>query len=147
MLIFKNCEFAKYFCSLTCHEDNGCQDDPEVEVVIRRLLEGAGLDSVGEEAEAGAEPEEQREASEQILAELDPLRGLGGRGQSVGAIPLLTGQSEQMRNINEACQLFRTQSHGGFDDDWNLSRSLIMSMRGYILQLACGEIICLMFTL
>ena len=93
MLIFKNSEFAKYFFVLTCHEDNGCQDDPEVEVVIWRLLEGAGLDSVGEEAEDGAKPEQQREASEQILAELDPLRGLGWRGQSVGSVPLLTGQS------------------------------------------------------
>ena len=81
---------SKYFCSLTCHKDNGCQDYSEVEVVIRGLLEGAGLDAVGEEAEDGPEPEKQREASEQILTELDPLWGLGRRGEPVGAIPLLT---------------------------------------------------------
>ena len=83
---------SKYFCSLTCHKDNGCQDDPEVEVIIWRLLEGAGLDSVGEEAEDGAEPEQQREAAEQVLAELHPLGRLGRRRQSVGAISLLAGR-------------------------------------------------------
>ena len=74
---------------VTRDEDDCCEDDAEVEVVVRRLLEGAGLDAVREEAEDGAEPEQQREPAEQVLAELDPLGRLGRRRQSVGAISLL----------------------------------------------------------
>ena len=77
---------------LTRHQNDGCQDDAQVEIVIRRLLECAGLDAVGEEAEDGAQPEQQREPTEQILTELDPFRSLGRGGQSVGAVPLLSIQ-------------------------------------------------------
>ena len=70
-----------------------------------------------------------------------PGSGVAGSVCWVRPSPNETIIDQMMRNINEACQLFSTQSHGGFDDDWNLSRSLIISKRGHILQLACGEII------
>ena len=72
-------------------EDHGREDDTKVEVVIWRLLKGRSLNAVGEEAKDGSEPEEESEATKEILAELDPLRGLGRGSQSVGSISLLVG--------------------------------------------------------
>ena len=72
------------------NDDHG-EDDAEVQVVIRRLLQRGGLDGVGEEAEEGAQPEQHGNAAKQRLEELDPLRGGGGRGEAVEPIPLLVG--------------------------------------------------------
>jgi len=55
-------------------------------VVAGRVLGGAGLDGVGDEAEHGADPQQQREAAEQLLAELDPLGRRLGRTQLVGSV-------------------------------------------------------------
>lgn len=49
-------------------------------IVIGRLVLCGHLDGVGQEAEDGTDPEQDGEATEQLTAELDPLRGGGGRG-------------------------------------------------------------------
>ena len=57
-------------------------------VVTRGILIGRGLDRVGHEAQNGANPQQDGESSEQLLAELDPLRGSFGWTQLVGTISL-----------------------------------------------------------
>ena len=71
--------------------DDSGQDDTKVQVVIWGLLVGGGLDTVGEEAEDGSQPQETGEPGEEILTELDPFWRGGGRGQLVQAILLNTG--------------------------------------------------------
>ena len=73
-------------------DDHGGEDDPQVEVVIGRLLLRQCLDGVGHEAEDRPDPQEEGESAKQVLAELDPLGRLGRRRQSVGAISLLPGR-------------------------------------------------------
>ena len=68
--------------------DNGGEHNPEVEVVIWRLLKVGGLNCVGHKAEDGTHPQEHGEPGEEVLAELDPLRGGGRRGERVGPILL-----------------------------------------------------------
>lgn len=63
----------------------------EVQVVVRRLLEGGCLDRVGQEAEDGAQPQEHGEPAKEVLAKLDPFRRRRGRRQLVGAVPVLVG--------------------------------------------------------
>lgn len=55
-------------------------------VVSRRLVLRGGLDGVGQETEDGSDPQQDGEASEELSAEFDPLRGGGGWGESVGTI-------------------------------------------------------------
>ena len=57
-------------------------------VIIWRLLEGSRLNGVGDEAEDGTDPEQHREAVEEVLAELDPLGDLLGRRERVRAVPV-----------------------------------------------------------
>lgn len=56
-------------------------------IVIWCLVLCGHLNAVGQEAEDGTDPEQDGEAAEQLAAELDPLRGGGGRGQCVGTVP------------------------------------------------------------
>lgn len=56
-------------------------------VVVDRLVLDGHLDAVGQEAEDGADPEQDGESAEQLTTELDPLRGGGWRGQGVGSVP------------------------------------------------------------
>ena len=52
---------------------------PATHVIARWVLIGGGLDGVGHEAQDGSDPQQQGEAHEQLLTELDPLGGgLGG---------------------------------------------------------------------
>lgn len=69
-------------------DDHGGQHDAQVQVVHVRVLDGGRLEAVGEEAEDGSDPEEGGEASEQVLAELDPLGGGLGRGEGVWSVQL-----------------------------------------------------------
>ena len=57
-------------------------------IIARWILECSGLDGVGDEAEDGADPEQQREAAEQLLTELHPLGRRLGRRQLIGAVAL-----------------------------------------------------------
>lgn len=68
-------------------------------IVIGCLVLCGHLDSVGQEAEDGTDPEQDGEAAEQLPAELDPLRGGGGRGQGVGTVP---GQNLNSSGIGKA---------------------------------------------
>ncbi len=68
-----------------CKEGNGVVS---THVVIWGLLEGTGLDGVGHETEDGTDPQEEGETSEEVLAELDPFRDGGRRGQGVRAVTL-----------------------------------------------------------
>ena len=55
--------------------------------VVAGWIFGRGrLDRVGDEAEYGADPQQQREAAEQLLAELYPLRSRFRRTQLVGSV-------------------------------------------------------------
>ncbi len=56
-------------------------------IVSGRLVLRGGLDGVGQEAEEGSGPQQDGESSEELSAEFDPLRGGGGRGESVGTVP------------------------------------------------------------
>ncbi|KAG7236634.1 hypothetical protein INR49_000758 [Caranx melampygus] len=55
----------------------------------------------GQEAENGTDPEQDGEAAEQLTAELDPLRGGGGRSQSVWTIP---GQNLDCSGVGQALE-------------------------------------------
>ena len=55
-------------------------------VVARRVVLCARLDAVGQEAEDGPNPQQDREAPEELAAELDPLRGGRRRCERVGPI-------------------------------------------------------------
>ena len=68
------------------NNDHGGQHNTEVQVVHVGMVDGGRLEAVGEEAEDGSDPEEGGEAAEQVLAELDPLRGGLGRGEGVGTV-------------------------------------------------------------
>lgn len=56
-------------------------------IVAGGLVLRGSLDGVGQEAEDGADPQKDGEATEELAAELDPLRGGWGRGEGVGAVP------------------------------------------------------------
>lgn len=60
---------------------------PSTHVIPDGLVFRGSLDGVGQEAEDGAEPQQDGEATEQLATEFDPLRGGGGRSQGVGAVP------------------------------------------------------------
>ncbi len=68
-------------------------------IVIGRLVLCGHLDGVGQEAEDGTNPEQDGEAAEQLTAELDPLRGGGGRSQSVWTVP---GQNLHSSGVGQA---------------------------------------------
>ncbi len=57
-------------------------------IVFERILAGGDVDTVGDEAENGADPEQHREAAEQILAELHPLGHFLRRTERVRTVPL-----------------------------------------------------------
>ncbi len=76
-------------------------------IVIGCLILRGHLDAVGQEAEDGTDPEQDGEATEQLTAELDPLRGGGGRGQGVQTIP---GQNLPSSGIG---QTLRENNFGG----------------------------------
>lgn len=56
-------------------------------VIASGLVLRGRLDGVGQEAEDGADPQQDGEAAEQLPTKLAPLWGGGGRGQGVGAVP------------------------------------------------------------
>lgn len=56
-------------------------------VVPRRIVLGARLDAVGQEAEDGPDPQEDGEAPEELAAELHPLWGGGRRRERVRPVP------------------------------------------------------------
>lgn len=68
-------------------------------IVIGRLILHGHLDAERQEAEDGTDPEQDREAAEQLTAELDPLRGGGGRSQGVWTIP---GQNLHSSGVGQA---------------------------------------------
>ena len=45
------------------------------------------LDGISQEAEDGANPQQDGESTKQLATELDPLWGCGRRGEGIGAIP------------------------------------------------------------
>lgn len=56
-------------------------------VISSRLVLCRSLDGVGQEAEDGADPQQNGETTKQLTTELDPLWGGRGWGQGVQAIP------------------------------------------------------------
>lgn len=55
-------------------------------IVLGGVLVSRGFDTVGDETEDSADPEEEGEAPKQQPAELDPLWGRLRRGQHVGTV-------------------------------------------------------------
>lgn len=45
------------------------------------------LDGISQEAEDGADPQQDGESTKQLATKLDPLWGCGRRGEGIGAIP------------------------------------------------------------
>lgn len=76
-------------CVINMHRvyRNVCVSPAVSHIVIGRLVLGGHLDPVGQEAEDGAGPKQDGEATEQLATELDPLWCGGGRGERVGPIP------------------------------------------------------------
>lgn len=72
----------------TGHDDDGGKYNTQVKIVVGRLIAGTRLDGVGDEAQDGADPQQQRKATKEIFTELDPFRSLFGRRQRVRAIAL-----------------------------------------------------------
>lgn len=56
-------------------------------IVSCRIVLSGCLDGVGQEAEDGADPQQDGESTKQLATELDPLRGGGRRGESIGTVP------------------------------------------------------------
>lgn len=56
-------------------------------IVACWVVLGGCLDGVSQEAEDGTDPQQDGEATKQLAAKLDPLRGRGRRGESIGTIP------------------------------------------------------------
>lgn len=56
-------------------------------IVSCRLVLSGCLDGIGQEAEDGAEPQQDGESTKQLATELDPFWGGGRRGESIGTIP------------------------------------------------------------
>lgn len=56
-------------------------------VVPGGVVLGARLDAVGQEAEDGPDPQQDREAPEELAAELDPLGGGGRRRECIRPVP------------------------------------------------------------
>ena len=56
-------------------------------VVSCRFILSGCLDGVGQEAEDGADPQQDGKSTKQLATELDPLRGGGRRGESIGTVP------------------------------------------------------------
>merc|ERR1719322_1135373 len=87
----------------TSDSDDSSQDNTQVQVVIWRLLVGGGLDTVGDEAENGSEPEQTGESRKEILTEFDPFWSCGGRGQLVqtmfGNTSLGLGSGQTIGNV------------------------------------------------
>lgn len=55
-------------------------------IVIGWFILHGSLDTVGEKAEDGPDPQKDREAPEKLATELDPLRGCWGWSEGVGSI-------------------------------------------------------------
>lgn len=70
------------------HDNDGGKYNTQVKIVVGRLIAGTRLDGVGDEAQDGANPQQQREATKEIFTELDPFRRLFGRRQRVRAVAL-----------------------------------------------------------
>ena len=71
-------------------DNNCCEDDSKIQVVIRRLLHCCGLDEVGHEAEDSTKPEQHCKTSKEVLQELDPFWSCWRWSQAVHAMLLLT---------------------------------------------------------
>lgn len=56
-------------------------------IVPRWVVLGARLNAIGQEAEDGPDPQQDREAPEELAAELDPLGGGGWRRERIRPIP------------------------------------------------------------
>lgn len=56
-------------------------------IVSCRIVLSGCLDGVSQEAEDGADPQQDGESTKQLATELDPLGGCGRRGEGIGAIP------------------------------------------------------------
>jgi hypothetical protein len=56
-------------------------------IVIGWFVLHGSLDTVGQEAEDGSNPQQDGEAPKKLTTELDPLRGCGGWSESIGPIP------------------------------------------------------------
>ena len=63
------------------------------------MLDSGRLQPVGEETKDGSDPQEGGESSEQVLAELDPLRGGLGRSEGVRSV-----------QFEILCRLLRSQT-------------------------------------
>lgn len=79
---------------LVVREDSGDNDDhsendSKIKIVIWGLFVGPGLNGVSDEAKNGSKPEKESKASKEVLAELDPFRGGGRRGETVHTVLLL----------------------------------------------------------
>ncbi len=60
----------------------------EPQIVFWRVIVGRFCDAVGNEAQDGADPEQERKAAEHCLAEFDPFGSGFGRRESVGSVTL-----------------------------------------------------------
>lgn len=56
-------------------------------IVSCRIVLSGCLDGVSQEAEDGANPQQDGESTKELAAEFDPLRGCGRRGEGIGAVP------------------------------------------------------------
>ena len=81
-------------------------------IVSGRVFVGGRLDAVGDEAEDGADPEQEGETPEEVAAELDPLRGGLGRRQLVGAVPQQNLLGSLRRQTLQTCR-FRVNLNVG----------------------------------
>merc|ERR1719232_64621 len=73
----------------TSDNHDSSQDNTQVQVIIWRLFIGRGLNSVGDKAKNGTNPQEHGKAGKQVFAELDPFRGGRGWCQGIGTVLLI----------------------------------------------------------
>lgn len=86
------------------NDDDSGQYNAQIQIVVGRLFAGARLNRVGDEAEYGADPQQHRKATKQVLAEFNPFGCLFGGRQRVRAVALQVllglGVTKTLKNRN-----------------------------------------------
>lgn len=79
---FRHATIQRWRLCLVCVRAHVCFSH----IIARRVVLCGCLDGVSQEAEDGTDPQQDREATEQLAAKLNPLGGRGGRGEGIGSI-------------------------------------------------------------
>lgn len=69
-----------------CDGEFGARRSMHAHIVVERVIFCGHLNTVGQEAEDGSDPQQNGEATKKLSAELDPFRRGGGRCECIQAV-------------------------------------------------------------